>query len=87
MDEQSHFLWENERIAYPGTEVAVKEAIALAARGLNGVPALVKWARLNDDNQRVFWSILYPKLLPVEVAAEVEMGRRITEITAKWISE
>ena len=89
MTERSEYLWPNEQIAWPvdSPEVAVKEALALAARGLNGVPALVKWARRSDDNQRVFWSILYPKLLPVEVAAEVDMGRRFAAVTAQWLSE
>ena len=89
MDERPLFLWPNERTPYPEDvpEATVKEALALAARGLNGVPALVKWARRSDDNQRIFWSILFPRLLPVEVAAEVDMGRRFTEVTAKWLSE
>ncbi|MGQ0559379.1 MAG: hypothetical protein ACT4OE_07320 [Sphingosinicella sp.] len=58
------------------TTLAAKEAIMLAAKGLNGVDGLVAWAKANDDNLRLFWSVIYPKLLPLKVNSEVEVGTR-----------
>ena len=65
------------------TKLAVKEAISLAAEGMGGVDALVKWARRSKENERIFWTILYPKLLPLEVEGEVEMGKRLAVVAAK----
>ncbi|MGQ0559164.1 MAG: hypothetical protein ACT4OE_06200 [Sphingosinicella sp.] len=58
------------------TTLAAKEAIALAAEGLDGVDGLVAWAKASDDNLRLFWSVIYPKLLPLKVNSEVEVGTR-----------
>jgi hypothetical protein len=42
-----------------------KTAIALAADRLGGVDRLVEWAKSDPANERVFWSTIYPKLIPV----------------------
>lgn len=49
------------------TTTAAKEAIALAAEKLGGVDRLVEWAKSDDANERAFWSVIYPKLLPHQV--------------------
>ncbi len=45
-----------------------KEAIALAAEGLGGTDRLIAWAQEDPLNERAFWSSIYPKLLPLQVA-------------------
>lgn len=50
------------------TTKTAKEAIALAAEGLGGVERLVAWAQEDPLNERAFWSSIYPKLIPVQVA-------------------
>ena len=45
----------------------VKEAIILAAEKLGGTERLVAWAKESPDNERVFWSQMYTKLLPHQV--------------------
>jgi len=52
------------------TTLIAKDAIAHAFEELGGVDALVKWAGLNDDNRRVFYGTIYPKLLPLQLTGE-----------------
>ncbi len=52
--------------------VIAKEAIALAADKLGGVDRLVAWAKEDAQNERVFWGTVYPKLLPLQVDADVQ---------------
>ena len=66
------------------TTRTAKEAIALAAEGLGGTERLIAWAQSDPLNERAFWSTIYPKLLPLQVAnADDETFR--TE--NKWIVE
>ena len=52
------------------TTMAAKEAIALAAERLGGVDRLVAWAKEDPQNEKAFWSSVYPKLLPLQVSGE-----------------
>ena len=47
--------------------MAAKEAIQFAFDGLGGADGLIKWAKKNDLNKRVFYGQIYPKLLPLDV--------------------
>jgi hypothetical protein len=47
---------------------AAKEAIAAAAAALGGSERMVVWAREDPINERAFWTQIYPKLLPHDVA-------------------
>ena len=49
-----------------------KAVIAEAADRLGGPDRLVEWAKENAGNERVFWGTIYPKLLPLQVNAEIE---------------
>ena len=66
--------------------LAVREALSLAAECSGGVGALVKWIRRSPENQRIFWSEIYPRLLSVRVDGELEMGKRLTGLAATWLS-
>ena len=44
-----------------------KSAIATAAEGLGGAKRLQAWASESPANERLFWSQIYTKLLPLQV--------------------
>lgn len=60
------------------TTLAAKEAIQLAAEGLGGTQRLIEWAKEDPLNERAFWSGIYPKLLPLQVTADITA--KITKI-------
>lgn len=47
-----------------------KSAIETAAEGLGGAKRLQEWAQSDPLNERVFWSQIYTKLLPLQVTGE-----------------
>ena len=47
-----------------------KHAIATAAEKLGGTDRLVEWAKEDDKNESAFWTTIYPKLLPLQVAGD-----------------
>jgi hypothetical protein len=49
---------------------AAKTAIELAAEGLGGATRLQVWAQSDPANERAFWTLIYPKLLPLQVTGE-----------------
>lgn len=51
---------------------AAKEVIAEAAERIGGVDRLVDWARESPENEKAFWSQIYPKLLPLQVSGDKE---------------
>jgi hypothetical protein len=44
-----------------------KEVIAQVAENIGGVARMTKWVRESKENERVFWSSIYIKLLPLQV--------------------
>lgn len=60
------------------TTLAAKEAIQLAAEGLGGTERLIEWAKEDPLNERAFWTNIYPKLLPLQVTADITA--KITKI-------
>ncbi len=52
------------------TTTLAKDAIAKAAEKLGGTDRLVAWAKEDDQNERLFWGSIYPKLLPLQVSGE-----------------
>ena len=65
------------------TTTSAKAAIALAAEGLGGVKRLVAWAKSSPENERVFWSTIYPRLVPHEVAGSAD-GPIAIAIVKPW---
>ena len=47
-----------------------KDIIAEAADRLGGVDRLVAWAKEAPENERAYWSTIFPKLLPLQVAGD-----------------
>jgi hypothetical protein len=62
------------------TTKLAKEAIQLAAEGLGGYTRLIAWAQEDPQNERIFWSQIYTKLLPLQVRAEINQNVKVTEI-------
>jgi hypothetical protein len=54
------------------TTQAAKDVIAEAAEQLGGADRLLAWAKEAPENERAFWSSIYPKLLPFTVAGDSE---------------
>ena len=67
------------------TRLAVRETLLLAADRVGGVDALEKWIRSSTDNERIFWSAIWPRLLAIEaaMAAGEEPGLDVT--AARWL--
>ena len=49
-----------------------KAVIAGAAEALGGMDRLVEWAKADPQNEKAFWSTVYPKLLPLTVAGDAD---------------
>jgi hypothetical protein len=47
-----------------------KEVIAQVAENVGGVARMTEWVRESKENERVFWTSIYTKLLPLQVAAD-----------------
>jgi hypothetical protein len=47
-----------------------KEVIAQVAENVGGVARMTKWVLESKENERVFWSSIYIKLLPLQVAED-----------------
>ena len=47
--------------------VSALNAIAEAAEIIGGADRLAAWAQESPENERIFWSTIYPKLLPLQV--------------------
>ena len=59
------------------TTKLAKDAIALAAEGLGGAKRLQAWAREDPANEKVFWSNIYTKLIPVQLEGSGDSGEII----------
>jgi hypothetical protein len=60
------------------TTLAAKEAIALAAESLGGADRLFAWAQEDPQNERLFWGTIYPKLLPLQVAGQMDHAVKVS---------
>jgi hypothetical protein len=63
----------------PPRPPAPGEAIALAFDEIGGVSALAEWVMASDDNRKVFYATIYPKILSLDLGGEPE-PEPITEI-------
>jgi hypothetical protein len=52
------------------TTKLAKQAIAEAFDQLGGKDALVAWAQKDDDNLKVFYASIWPKIIPLQVEAD-----------------
>ena len=54
--------------------LAAKELIQGVADGLGGLDRMKAWAKEDPLNERAFWQSIYPKLLPLTVAGQLDMN-------------
>lgn len=52
------------------TTKLARQAIADAFEALGGERGLVAWAKADDDNLKVFYSSIWPKIIPVQVGGD-----------------
>jgi len=62
---------------------AAKAVIEEAAAGLGGADRLLAWAKEAPENEKAFWTSIYPKLLPLHHTGSGDGG----EIVFKTIYE
>lgn len=56
-------------------------AIMMVAENLGGVDRMTEWVKEDEKNERLFWSSIYPKVLPKEIKAEVAATHVISNLT------
>jgi hypothetical protein len=49
---------------------APRDAIALAFDEIGGVSALAEWVAASDDNRKIFYATIYPKILSLDFGGE-----------------
>lgn len=49
---------------------AAKDVIAQAAEAIGGATRLLEWAKEAPENERAFWTTIYPKLVSVTVSGD-----------------
>jgi hypothetical protein len=54
------------------TTSLAKSVISGAADELGGMERLVRWAKESPKNEYAFWTGIYPKVLPLQVNADIE---------------
>ena len=59
----------------PPTTPAPRDAIALAFDEIGGVSALASWVEASDDNRKIFYATIYPKILSLDFGGEAEAPR------------
>ncbi len=67
------------------TTQTAKDAIAMAADALGGTARLVAWAQEDPQNEKAFWTSIYPKLLPLQVTGEGGGPLEVTQITRRIV--
>lgn len=66
------------------TTQAAKDAIAEAFDKMGGTKALVDWADKSDDNRRVFYAQIWPKIVPLSVGGDKD-NPLVTEIVQRIV--
>jgi hypothetical protein len=63
----------------PPRAPAPRDAIALAFDEIGGVSALAEWVAASNDNRKIFYATIYPKILSLDFGGEAEVPA-ITEV-------
>lgn len=62
------------------TTKTAKEAIAFAAEQIGGAERLAVWVKESQENEKAFWTSVYPKLLPLQLSGDPDHPVVITKI-------
>ena len=64
---------------------AIREMIEAAAEGLGGTARLISWAMEDEINERLFWSSIWPRILPLQIQGTGARGE--IEVNVKYSRE
>lgn len=65
---------------------AARDAISMAADDLGGKDRLVAWIKDDPQNERVFWSTIYTKLVPLQHSNDEDDGGPVNiKHTFEWM--
>ena len=66
---------------------AAKDVIAQAAAELGGAERLLVWAQEAPENERAFWTTIYPKLIPVTLSGDPDNPvKTVSEIVIRAVN-
>ena len=68
------------------TTASARQMLELAAERIGGLDRLVTWILKRPDNERLFWSQMYPKLLPLQVRGGGPYGELELNVTQKQLT-
>lgn len=63
--------------------LAAKECIQQAFESLGSTEGLVTWCQKDPDNQKAFYTQIWPKIVPLQVNGSGDDGEHIHEIVFK----
>lgn len=66
------------------TTAAAKAMIEQAANDLGGAERLLNWAKEAPENEKAFWTQVFPKLLPLQVHGAGENGEHLIGGKVVW---
>lgn len=49
---------------------SAKDCIAMTAKALGGHKRLAEWAKESKENEKAFWTQIYPKILPHQITGD-----------------
>lgn len=64
------------------TTATAKAVIEAVAASLGGAERMTAWAQEAPENERVFWSTIFPRLLPLQVNGPGEDGEHLMKVSA-----
>jgi hypothetical protein len=64
----------------------VREMLEDAAERIGGLERLVTWILKKPDNERIFWSMMYPRLMPLQVHGAGPRGELEFNINTRQLS-
>jgi len=67
------------------TTATAKSIIEAAAQGLGGADRLLIWAQEAPENERAFWTNIFPKLMPLQVNGPGDEGEHIHKIVSEVV--
>jgi hypothetical protein len=67
--------------------VRVKEAIEEVAARLGGPDGLLKWVHESPENETIFWSSMYVRLLPVQLHGTGKDGELVLQIKREELAQ
>jgi hypothetical protein len=69
------------------TTAMAKVVIEEAVSGLGGAKRLLAWAKEAPENERAFWTAIFPKLLPLQVSGPGEDGEHTLKVVIQRFAD